>query len=383
MTPAGIKYIDQFLPHYARFDAIGTHVSHIQKLLRARGYDSEVFTEFTREETRAVSQPMVAHNQRRDRQAVMIYHHSTTADMPYYLTHCPGYRVVDYHNITPPEYFDAYGELAASRSCREGLLQLDQLALGVDGAWADSYHNACDLHDVGISDTDVLPILRDYKHLSSLASSTDLLARLKADDVLNLIFVGRINPNKCQHELLYLLRTLKSAQPRRCRLILVGGILPTYGAHIQKVAADLALTLATSKDQPGAFAADILLPGQLSDEEMAACYRASDYFVCLSDHEGFCVPLVEAMFFGLPIVAHSATVIPETLGQGGLLIDKHHRRDFLADFLGLVQDSARTTVLKERALARAYDFAWPKLEARFDEVLAQTISRASAGGARA
>ncbi len=372
---AKIRRIDQMLPCFAEYDAIGGHVKRISEMLNQRGYESTIYTEVELHQTKNAAKLLVHHKP--DPCAITLYHHSTGTALTQYLTHVPGYKIVDYHNITPCEYYDFIQDEPASRSCRNGLLGLDILSLFAHEAWADSTHNTGDLLDSGIKRCEVLPIMRDYSHLAGIDPESALLHKLD-DGKLNLLFVGRVTPNKCQHELLLLTKAYSICRKKPARLILIGGISPGYYAKIVKIADALGLKIARDLTSQEALRADVLLLGQTTDREMATLYRASDYFVCLSEHEGFCVPLVEAMFFGLPIIANRSTAIPETLGDGGVLVDKTMTPEFVKTTLDWFDNAEVRVTLRERALKRAQGFAWPKLEARFDAVLSAAVDRAAA-----
>jgi glycosyltransferase involved in cell wall biosynthesis len=128
------------------------------------------------------------------------------------------------------------------------------------------------------------------------------------DGKTNLLFVGRLAPNKCQDDLLRAFDHYLTMDPQ-ARLILVGQGEPNdpYYRHLLNTIDKLRLT------------EFVMLPGQVNDAQLLAFYRTAHLFWSMSEHEGFCVPLIEAMWFDIPILAYASTAVPETLGEGGIL----------------------------------------------------------------
>jgi glycosyltransferase involved in cell wall biosynthesis len=185
---------------------------------------------------------------------------------------------------------------------------------------SDSRFNAAELERFrGAQSSSVVPVLRDYGRLTSLKTSESLAASLSARDVRNILFVGRVAPNKSQHDILQLIALFKQKSQRPVRAIIAGGFFSkSYQSVIQKFASGLGLVFAETWDMN----ADVICIGSISDEEMATLYRTARVFLSMSEHEGFGVPIVESMYFDLPVVAHRATAVPEILGDGAFLIDK-------------------------------------------------------------
>jgi glycosyltransferase involved in cell wall biosynthesis len=219
----------------------------------------------------------------------------------YVLSRCDR-SAIHYHNVTPAELLweDAP---AVALACARGRAELAGLAHRVSSAVADSRFNAEELHDLGFPKAEVVGVMRRELPVLPATRGTDGRVRL--------LFVGRGVPNKAQHHLIAALAALRQTGADAL-LTLVGtweGMDP-YEARCRRLAHDLRV------EEHVEFA------GSLDDAGLARAYASSDCFVCLSDHEGYCVPLVEAMAAGLPIVAFAAGAVPETVGDAGLLLDE-------------------------------------------------------------
>jgi glycosyltransferase involved in cell wall biosynthesis len=360
--------IDQFLPSFAMYDAIGSHVRSIQNLLREKGFVSEIFTELTRGDTEQYTTQVSQYARHADPKNVIIYHHSIESEIPMRLLDVPGFVVTNYHNVTPFYFFDEKRDRLTYQACLYGVLQNELLKLRTNYFWHVSHFNARDFQNSGIP-FDILPILRDFDALTVHAADPTVSTALKSPKK-SILFVGRLAMHKCQHSMLGLLKLLHECHTKDVRLLLVGNGAPNYVSDLQALAADFELS---SSYGPINNQVDVCIMPNLSDAELAAVYRLADIFLCLSDHEGFCVPLVEAMHFELPIVAHKSSAIAETCGTGGLLIDKTETKTLLDTMKKLLQDETLRNELKAKARARAQDFRFGELKSRFDKVLDNTL----------
>ena len=315
-------------------DAVSNHVLEIDKALRSWGHETAVYANTLDEFGRQVALPDSAYSERMGSEDdLLIYHYSL---------HCPNYkqyletknkRILIYHNITPPEFFEGYDK-GVAEFCRQGRDMLAGLK-GCDLALGDSEFNRLELVDAGFdeSKTGVLPIFVDYEKLLSLKGR----AKVEADTGdLNVIFVGRAVPNKRIEDLVRAFYYLNRCVTSSSRLILVGSSwVDRYDAQIRWLI-----------DSFGLFDR-VTVTGRVTDAELAAYYDAADVFLSMSEHEGFSVPLVECMAFDVPIVAYRSTAIPYTLQGAGLMFDA---KDFagVGELLALVRDDPE---LRDRVLA--------------------------------
>jgi glycosyltransferase involved in cell wall biosynthesis len=342
--------VHQFVPSLAARDAIGAHSLRVQGLLQDRGYESKIYVDWTN----VPSRPDVLPYQEFDRDAAgdrtwILYQSSTGAAMARFVMGCPQPKIVNYHNITPPAFFEPW-EPTVATVLDMGLRQLADLAPVTDLAIADSEFNREDLLRVGYRDTTVVPILFDPSDVGGDPDPT-LSARLAAekhDGGAEWLFVGRLCPNKAQHDVIKAFAAYRIACDPKARLRFVGGSSShlyesCLRGFVHEIGCEDAVTFA----------------GSVTDRELASYYANADVFVCLSRHEGFCVPLLEAMHYGIPIVALRATAVPETLGTGGLILSSASPALVVAAVERLSTDRALrdAVVAAGRARLAAFDLA--------------------------
>ncbi len=235
----------------------------------------------------------------------------------------PGRRVLIYQNITPPAWFPAGSKL--EQASQRGLSQVRSVRRLYEFAVGASEFSRRDLENMGFPSTGVFPVLVDPEALRALPPSPEVLAQRKPETT-TFLFVGRVAPNKRIEDLLHFLAAYR-AQGGDGRLIVVGNDaqLPGYRDLLLRVAAELSLE----------YGKDFVLTGKVPAEHLNSYYRIADAFVCMSEHEGFCVPLIESMALGLPTFAYAATACEQTMGDGVGVF-------FAKDFPALAQQVAAT-----------------------------------------
>ncbi len=348
--------IHQFNPTLSAGDAISNHIISLQSMLRAMGHQSEIFCELP-----PVSSPVRTHSLDSYESIVSpenilllhfsLYYSDRVMD---WLVHLPARKLLVYHNITPPHYFrginNTYFE-AASR----GYAQLAELSGLTDAGWGDSNFNVQILKRYEWQKTGVLPIAFDAQNYA-IAPAKKIKKQYPPG--ANVLFVGRVSPNKCFEDLIVTFSHLKKMRPD-ARLLLVGSTqkMTRYVDFLQALVTRLNLT-------------DVHFLGHVSQAELAACYRVGDVFLSMSEHEGFGVPLLESMHYGLPIVAHKSTAVPETLGASGMLfLQKDHRAvAALIDIL-LTDDTLRQRIV-EGQRRRLQDFSVARVQMQLQQLLA-------------
>jgi glycosyltransferase involved in cell wall biosynthesis len=290
-------------------------------------------------------------------QDLVIYHCAIASPLTEWYLSLRARRLLRYHNITPPEHFAGYSERIAAQ-LTQGRLLLPRLAEVTELALCDSAYNAAELDAVEFRRTEVLPIVMDFTALDAAASES-ALADLRSDPRPKILFVGRVVPNKRQEDLLRVLAIRLRAGRREARLSLVG----SYGGTLRYVQHLLALVRHLNLEESVHFA------GLVSHAELLAHYRAADLFLCLSEHEGFCVPLVEAMHHRIPIIAFAAGAVPETLGDAGLLV-RHKNLPAIAELVDVaLTDRALRETLRARCAERVRAFAPDAVESKFLEIV--------------
>jgi glycosyltransferase involved in cell wall biosynthesis len=310
-----LQTIHQLTPGFAYGDAISNQAIIIRELLRKKGYKSEIFTEHL--------DPLMVHEARlfKDGGGIkgdvgLIYHHSIGAGLTDFVIKHPGPKSLIYHNVTPPDLVrDLEPELA--KILEKGLSDLKLLAPHFPVSAGDSRFNSCDLEDNDFVSPTVLPICVAPEKWN-IQADPNMMARLQ-DGKDNILFVGRLVANKCQHDLIEAFAAYR-AMYGNCRLILVGGFIEEE-SYYQSL-----MELVRLRGLGG----DVLFAGKVPDSTLHACYRCSHLFWSMSEHEGFGVPLIESMWFDIPVFAYKSSAVPETLAEGGLLFTHKEDLDQLA-----------------------------------------------------
>ena len=356
--------IDQYLPGFAPHDAIGNHTLQIRRILRGAGYESDIWAEHILPGVEREADPYLEDTHGSDDGRVMLYHSSTGSPMAAWLKARAesGQRLIgDYHNITPARYFERW-EPQVVPSMVTAREELAMLAPVTEFSFADSAFNEAELVEVGYRSTMVCPILVDLEQYH-LPADKALLGRL-AHRGARWLFVGRVAPNKCQHEVVGAFAAYRRVFDPEARLTLVGGATsPRYRHAIERMADELDL------------GDSLEIPGTINDAELLAYWAAADFFVCMSDHEGFCVPVVEAMELGVPVVAYRAAAVPETLAGAGVLVDDKDPLRVAEAVHRLVADGSERERLVAAGRRRAQDFSLEKTSKQFLAGLEAYLSR--------
>lgn len=347
--------LHQFLAGATAGDAITEQALLMRRWLRELGFASEVFAWHIHPDLAADIRPLTAYRRGRNEQWA-IYRHSIGSEVPDFLAGHDLRLILIYHNITPPEFFDGVDPMRA-RMARLGLDQLLILQPQTGLSLADSAFNAADLSHLGFMDVKVLPIALQAERYD--LPLNEALAQSLSSGGPNLLFIGRLAPNKRQEDLVRLLACLRRIRPE-AHLFLVGDRwVVGYDRWIEQLA-----------DQLG-IRAGLTLTGKVSQADMITYLKAADLYVSMSEHEGFGVPLIESMYLGLPVVAYGATAVPGTLGGAGVLFfQKEH--EALAELIDLLLADQS---LQERIVTcqkeRAKSFLEPQVRSLFVEYLAE------------
>ena len=302
------KTIHQFHANVLSRDAIGANMFAIQKELRRLGYESEIFCQTFSEDAEKRIIPFRQYHRYSSPDQLLIVHYSIGFPELDEVLALPEKKILVYHNITPPEFFENLSPILAQH-CRDGREALLKFKGKIDLAVGDSEHNVLELEQMGFDGGVSIPILLDFDKFA-VAPDREILAKYKKPGWVNWLFVGRVFPNKKQEDIIKAFYYYKKYICPSSRLILVGSYkdMPLYHEYLLYFADYLGL-----RD-------DVILTGSVSESELAAYYQSADLFVCMSEHEGFCVPLIEAIHAGIPVMAFESSAVPETLGDTGVLI---------------------------------------------------------------
>jgi glycosyltransferase involved in cell wall biosynthesis len=297
--------VHQWIPAAHRGDAVGDNARALRRTFRALGHDSDIFAltvdEALREDVRPWSDPDARDGD------VTILHFAMPSPMTAALATLPGTRVVCYHNVTPPRFFAPFDRHIAHLTAL-GRREIRSLAGRVDLALGVSEFNRRELEAMGFPRTGVMPLFVDLARLRG-APRVPALEALLQDGLTNILFVGRLAPNKKIEDHIRMAEHYKRSVDVYYRFIFVGkaDAVPAYGHAVRALVAEYRML-------PERF----WFTGPVPDAELAAYYRNAHAYVSLSEHEGFCAPLVEAMAMDVPVLAYGETAVPETLGGAGV-----------------------------------------------------------------
>jgi len=336
--------VHQFLPSLAPRDAIGNHTLGTLRALRRAGVAGGIWAEYVHGKLFGVAKryqkyPGWLSGLRRGRRA-LLYQSSTGSDgLVDFLARRGEPLAICYHNITPAEFFDGYDAIAAGR-CRKGREELSRLVPRATSFLADSRFNASELRSLGAED---VAVVFPYVGSGNVAEpDPEHERRLRTGKRgIDLLFVGRMMPHKGVLHLVRAAAALRAGGDVPVRLFLVGADGPA--AHMA-VLRRLAETLRLEDT--------VFITGSMPDDQLAAHYATADLFVCLSEHEGFCIPLLEAMRAGLPVVAYDAGAVAETLGGCGVLLGTTHPMLVAETLSRVAADEALRRRLRDRQLSR-------------------------------
>jgi glycosyltransferase involved in cell wall biosynthesis len=297
--------VNQWLPAAHRGDAVGDYARRLRDMLNGWGHNADIYALH-------VDDDLAGEVRRWDDAAarqgdITLLHFAVPSPMSAALATLPGARVLVYHNVTPAHFFAPF-DVGIARMAAAGRRELATLADRVDLALGVSEYNRQELEDVGFPETGVLPLVVDPDRLRG-APPVPAIERTLQDGLANILFVGRLAPNKKLEDHVRLAEQFKRYVDSYYRFIFVGraDAVPRYHAAIRALIAEYQML-------PDRF----WFTGPVPDAELAAYYRNAHAYVSLSEHEGFCVPIVEAMAMDVPVLAYAAAAVPETMGGAGL-----------------------------------------------------------------
>ncbi len=353
--------IHQFVAGYSRGDAISNEAVVMRDIFRSWGYESELFSELRRilPELRKDGYDVDRASDMVRPDDVVLLHLSIGSIVNDRFATLPCRKVILYHNITPADYFRGVQEEIA-RNLAQGREQARRLATVAEVNLADSAYNAAEFQCMGCPSVDVLPLVLD---LEKLRNGVDRRQFKEFDDgKKNILFVGRCAPNKRIEDLLYAFHYYQRYVEPHSRLIIAGSYsgLESYYAYQLTQQRELKIR-------------DVVFTGSIRQDTLNACYRAADLFLCMSEHEGFCIPVIESMVMDVPVLAYAAAAVPGTMDGAGVLF--HEKRfDLVAEMMGRLtaEGPLRESILQgQRARIERYEARdlREELKTRLDPVL--------------
>lgn len=350
--------VNQWVPAAHRGDAVGDSARRVRDLLRDLGHQADLFAltidDDLRDEVRPFADPAARAGD------VTIFHFALVSPMTAAFASLPRGRVLQYHNVTPAHFFAPY-DANVFRLATLSRDDLRTLVGHVDLALGDSEYNRQELAAMGFTRTGVFPIAIDTARLTDAAPRPALDAVLD-DGLHNFLFVGRIVPNKKIEDFIRLAECYKRYVDEHYRFIFVGRTdgMPRYYNMVRALIAEFQMP-----------ADRFVFTGPVPDDDLAAYYRSASVYLSLSEHEGFCVPLLEAMAADVPVLAYASTAIPDTLGGAGVQFAPKDL-EFAAELLG---ELAYNETLRAQVLAgqrrRLQDFGDERITRELRQLLAQ------------
>lgn len=288
-------------------DAVGNEVLVFKRSLQENGYPTEIYANYIHRKIPAGSARFYKDMPTLKEDDIVIYHFASECSISQDVKGFPCKVILRYHNVTPPEFFHGF-DSKAEKATATALLQVKEIMPYISGCLPVSEFNMQDLRRMGYTcPMKVLPILIRFEDYEQKPDQEVL--KKYSDGVTNILFVGRIAPNKKIEDVIESFACYKKQYDPGTRLFLIGSFQETdkYYQFLKKRIKKLGVE-------------DVIFPGHIPFSAILAYYRAASVFLCLSEHEGFCVPLVEAMYFKVPIVAYDCCAIGSTMGNCGILL---------------------------------------------------------------
>jgi L-malate glycosyltransferase len=325
-----VRAIHQVTGVFTERDAVGGHTLALRDALRARGFVSEIFADEISDGLESLARPSMELERRRDDgDTIVVYQASSYARAADLLAGRTEPLVVNYHNITPARFFTRW-EPTVANSLVAAREQVRRLARRTVLAVADSEFNAAELARFGFRHIEVVPVLIDTERLG-----TDGPSPWPRRPGSRWLFVGRIAPNKAQHQIVKAFKLYRDVYDPHAVLALPG----VASSHRYQDALNQFITALALDDA-------VLRPGSVPDSKLGSYYRDADVFVCMSEHEGFCNTVIEAMAFNLPVVVRTSSALAATVAEAGVVLARDATSEVVA--------AAVNRVVTDKAIGAAF-----------------------------
>lgn len=357
--------VHQFVPSLSRRDAIGNHSLALAEVLQEMGVSCDFYVDGPGLDKVGIAHLYTEFPSRQRPGDLVIYQLGTYAQLVNMLLATRQSPVVNYHNITPANFFEPWDPDEADHQ-REARRQFGDLAQSCRLGLADSAFNGYEMEDFGYSNIEVLPVIFSTERTSDEASELPLGLNPAHDpikDGADWLFVGRLIPHKAPHQLLGYFATYRKVYDPKARLHLVGASFSaTYTRALKVIAKELSIT------------EHVYFHGAVSDSTLALFYKVADVYVSSSLHEGFCVPILEAFSHALPVVAVAAGAVPETIADGGLMVSAGDALGFASAANILLDDPKLREDIVLRGQSRLHELAPSKTRLRFRQIMEGLLS---------
>ena len=325
--------VHQILPAISSRDGVSNDAITIRTILRKQGFKSEIYAKYIHPDVAKYAKDIKHY--RPDARNILLYHFSLAGDdVTDFVKALLDTKGLIYHNITPPFFFENY-DMNLQELCRNGLAELNTLPPYFFMGIGDSEYSRLTLEKVGFQKTETLPIFLNWEKLVKMDEKLKNDFSFETDVIL--LFVGRISPNKKIEDLIKVFYCFNKSINPNSKLILVGNKqIPLYCTYLKNIVHSLKL-----QDS-------VIFTGSVTDEKLRHYYEIADIFLCMSEHEGFCVPLLEAMYYGVPIIAYNSTAVPYTLNNCGILVNEKEY-PAIAELINVLLEDKQ---LKERIIIK-------------------------------
>lgn len=353
--------IVQLLDTVSYGDAVSNHALAVSEALNTRRIENEIYAHYIDHRLADRANSIELYENHED--DIIIYHLSSGCNVKDKFVSYDGIKGIDYHNITPAEFMHGYNNKLEQVSSK-GRIDLEDLKDKVNFALADSDYNANEMRTLGYKcDIETVPIIINYEDYKKVSDKKILDYYGLNNKKTNIIFVGRISPNKKQEDVIYDYYYYKKYFNPDSRLILIGNYnhFEKYYLKLKKLVKKLKLD-------------DVIFTGHIKFSEILAYYQCADLFLCESEHEGFCVPLIESMLFNVPIIAYNSSAVGETLGNAGILFNEKNPVVVAKLIDKLLSDSSVLEMMKDEQKTRLKYFAKEKCIDKFLTVLKQAFN---------
>ncbi len=351
----------QILPTMAYGDAVSNDALAIAEILHEMGYKNQIYAINIDQRLSGIVKPY-SYFLADKKDDIIIFHMSTGSELSQSIIRLPNKnKIMFYHNITPENYFLNYSSVAYELS-KTGRAQLKLLNNTFKLSLADSEYNRLELEELGYKNTDILPIILNFDDYKAMPDMN--IINKYNDEYINIIFIGRIAPNKKQEDIIKTFYVYNRYINPRSRLFLIGSYrgMERYYGHLKNLINELNL-------------GNVIIPGHITFKEIISYYKIGSVFLSMSEHEGFCVPLLESMIFEVPIIAYESSAIADTLGKSGIIftIKKY---ELVAELINIVvSDMNLKNRIIQAQIQRLRDFERDRIKIKFRDIFEKNINK--------
>ncbi|MEM7181972.1 MAG: glycosyltransferase family 4 protein [Spirochaetota bacterium] len=301
-----------------------------------------------------------------DNSAILIYHHSTFWELGHEILSKAQCKVIlRYHNITPAEFFKNY-DLFTYEQCQKGIKQTKELidSRRISYILTTSQFNVAEVEKLGFTQKKKIKILAPFHQIDSFPPAS-LQKMETSKGKINILFVGRFVPNKGHLHILEVLEAYRNAYGSNIHATITGSIYPEFHSYLQEF---------TNRAHEKGLLDYIDINHHVPLATLQQLYQNADIFLLLSEHEGFCVPILEAQYYRVPIIAVKSSAIGETLGKQQVLFENFDSSAIASAIYTISQSSTYQKLLTEQGYQNYQLYSIQVLQRKFLSLLQQVHS---------